>query len=297
MSGRFPVRSLVFGMLALAMAGGTLFFGQEILQSSRTAAAAEIATSQILVAVRPLRVGSTVVAGDLAWRPWPNDGIDPAYIASGKATLESFTGHIVRSAMHAGEPVTLDRVPAAGSRGALALVTRPGMRAVSIALTPTTGVSGLIMPGDHVDVVLTYILPRPADSGGSADRRAATTILTDLRVLAIDQRLTATPEETKEIHNASLEVSAKQSETLALAADLGKLSLSLRSLQTGATPEADDGGGGSTLDYQVGPLLQRGTTPAAARSPRPPREPRAARVAAPITEFRGGKTASSGNSQ
>ena len=297
MSGRFPGRSLVFGALAIAMAGGTMFIGQDLLRSSRTAAAAAITTTHVLVAVRPLLVGRTVVAGDLAWRAWPNDGIDPAYIASGAATIESFTGHIVRSAMHAGEPVTLDRVPAAGARGALALVTRPGMRAVSIALTPTTGVSGLIMPGDHVDVVLTYILPRPADAGSAPDRRAATTILTDLRVLAIDQRLTATPDETKEIRNASLEVSAKQSETLALAADLGKLSLSLRSLQTGTTPEADDVGGGSTLDYQVGPLLQRGSAPAAARPPRPPREPRAARVAAPITEFRGGKTAGSGNSQ
>ena len=296
MSGRFPIRSLVFGGLAIAMAAGTVFVGQGLLQSDRDGAAAAVTTSHILVAVRPLLVGSAIVAGDLAWRAWPNEGIDPAYIVSGKTTLASFTGHIVRSAMHAGEPVTLDRVPAAGARGALALVTRPGMRAVSIALTPTTGVSGLIMPGDHVDVVLTYILPRPADATGGIDRRAATTILSDLRVLAIDQRLTATADEVKEIHNASLEVSAKQSETLALAADLGKLSLSLRSLQTGNTPDAGTSGG-STLDYQVGPLLQRG---AAASAPRPAgaaRPARAPRAATPINEFRGGKTASSGTSQ
>lgn len=293
MSGRFPVRALIFGGLAVALAGGTMFVGRGLLQSQSTGVEAAAATSHILVAVRPLLVGSTIAAGDLAWRPWPADAIDPAYIASGSATIESFTGHIVRSAMLAGEPATLDRVPAAGARGALALVTRPGMRAVSIALTPTTGVSGLIIPGDHVDVVLTYILLRPADSAGGADRRAATTILTDLRVLAIDQRLTATADDVKEIRNASLEVSAKQSETLALAADLGKLSLSLRSLQTSSSPDGE-ASGGSTLDYQVGPLLQRTAVPVAAR---PSRVASAARAVAPINEFRGGKTASNGKSQ
>jgi pilus assembly protein CpaB len=291
MSRRLPVRTLIFGGLALAMAGGTVFVGQGLLQSDRTAAAA-VTTSHILVAVRPLPVGSAIVTGDLAWRAWPREGVDPAYIVSGTARLESFNGHVVRSAMHAGEPVTLDRVPASGARGALALVTRPGMRAVSIALTSTTGVSGLIMPGDQVDVVLTYVLPRPADGGGGVDRRAATTILTNLRVLAIDQRLTATADDVKEIRNASLEVSPKQSETLALAADLGKLSLSLRSLQTGTTP--DTASGGSTLDYQVGPLLRRAPAPAA---PRAVRAARPAQVPTPITEFRGGTSADSGNSQ
>lgn len=76
------------------------------------------------------------------------------------------------------------------------------------------------------------VLPRQADAMGGTDRRAATTILTDLRVLAINQRLTGKQDDTKEIRNASLEVSAKQSETLALAADLGKFSLSLRSTRT-----------------------------------------------------------------
>lgn len=295
MSGRLPIRSLVFGGLAIAAAAGTMIVGQDLLQSISSAdATADRDVDQVLVAVRPLAVGSTVVAGDLAWRPWPRAGLDPAYIAAGKATIESFTGHIVRSAMHSGEPVTLDRVPAAGARGALALVTSPGMRAVSIALTPTTGVSGLIMPGDHVDVVLTYVLPKPADSTSGLDRRAATTILNNLRVLAIDQRLTATPDDVKEIRNASLEVSAKQSEALALAADLGRLSLSLRSLQTADVPEFGDAAGGSTLDYQVGPLLQRAAAPVATR---PARVTRAVRAAAPINEFRGGKSASSGNSQ
>jgi pilus assembly protein CpaB len=186
-------------------------------------------------------------------------------------------------------------VPAPGARGALALVTRPGMRAVLIGLTPTTGVSGLIMPGDHVDVVLTYVLPRDSNDTG-ADRRGATTILTDLRVLAIDQRLASSPDEVKEIKNASLEVTAKQSETLALAADLGKLSLSLRSLRTERTPEPD-ATGGSTMDYQVAALLRRAATPAPRPAAPASAAPAAPRPAAPaITELRGGKT-NSGTSQ
>ena len=292
MSGRFPIRTLMFGGLAVAMAGGTMFVGQGLMQSNGTATnAVDIAANEILVAVRPLTVGSAIVVGDLAWRPWPKAGLDPAYVVRGNATLESFTGHIVRSAMFPGEPATLDRLPAPGDRSTLALVTRAGMRAVSVALTPTSGVSGLIMPGDRVDVVLTYVLPRPADGMGGTDRRAATTILIDLRVLAIDQRLTGKQDDTKEIRNASLEVSAKQSETLALAADLGKLSLSLRSTQTTGPDAASEAPGGSTLDYQVGPLLRRSAAPVAVRRARIAQGP------PPLSEFHGSKNTSSGSGQ
>lgn len=286
MSSAISTRTVLLGGVALALGVGAVVIGGELTTSAaEVARAAPVPASMVLVAARSLPEGSSIVAGDLAWRPWPRGGIDARYIIGGKTDLGTFTGHIVRSPMFAGEPVTLDRLPAPGGRSALALVTRPGLRAVSVAVTPTTGVSGLVMPGDHVDVVLTYILPRATDVAGGVDRRAATTILTDLRVLAVDQRLAASPGDIKDVHNTSLEVTAKQSETLALAADLGKLSLSLRSLQPGdQSPEPVTG---STLDYQVEPLLPRAAAAAAAAA----RKHAIFHAPSGVSEFHGGKAA------
>ena len=288
---RLPVRTLLFGAAALALAGGTLFFSQD-LAGARSAASATPAASSaaaparsVLVATRLLTVGTSIKTGDLAWRDWPASGIDPAFvIGSGEPALLGYNNSTARADIHPGEPITATRLAAPGARGALAAVTSPGQRAVSIGVTPTSGVSGLIVPGDRVDVVLTYALPQAADAaGGGIERRAATTILTALKVLAVDQQLSGAPADGKQFQNVSLEVTAKQSEALALAADLGKLSLSLRSF---ATPDATaTTTNSSTLDYQVGRLLPGPGRRSVGRS----RRTGMARAAPSVTEFHGSK--------
>lgn len=289
MSGGLPIRALLFSAAAIALGGGTLLLSQSHAEEGARpgAAAPPVAVAKVLVATRALAAGTVIKPGDLAWRDWPVAALSPAYITGASVAKHGdFAGSIVRTPVEPGEPMTDGRLVAAGSRGALAAITKPGSRAVSISLTPTSGVSGLIVPGDRVDVVLTYALPRPADgAGGGIERRAATTILGDLRVLAVDQRLASTPPDAKEIHNASLEVTVKQSEMLALAADLGKLSLSLRSLGP-LDDEATAVVSSSTLDYQVARYLPGLLSPSA--RPRP--QARAVTAVASTVEFHGGKS-------
>jgi len=293
-----PVRLLLFSAAALALGGGTLVLGQNLLQARVSVAAKSVdaqaqlqSTTKILVAARTLMPGTLLTMSDLAWRDWPESALDPAYIRAMSAKSEDFIGQIVRTEIVPGEPFTTQRLVAPGSRSALAIVMAPGSRAASISLNPTSGVSGLIIPGDRVDVVLTYVLPRPADASGDGfERRVAETILTNLRVLAVDQRLSGPQGDTKEIRNASLEVTQKQSETLALAADLGKLTLSLRGLER-APGDAVERAGGATVDKEVGRLLPNFPSHAAGRV-----GPRARRPAAapPITEFHGSASAAKG---
>ena len=291
MSARLPIRTLLFGAAALALGSGTFLLAQtgpERTNPPGGAMAASVDMVKILVATRPLVIGTLVKPGDLAWRDWPKVALDAAYISDHSAKRGSFTGSIARSSIEPGEPITAGRLAAIGAGSALAAITQPGSRAVSINLTPTSGVSGLIVPGDRVDIILTYALPRPADgSGGGMERHAAATILSGIRVLAVDQRLSAATTDSKEIHNASLEVTAKQSEVLALAAELGKLSVSLR----GLGPAVDTGSvmeNIGTLDYQVGRYLP-GLRSSAASHPHPsgPR-PKPAGSSATV-EFHGGK--------
>nr|WP_310522834.1 Flp pilus assembly protein CpaB [Polymorphobacter sp.] len=113
--------------------------------------------------------------------------------------------------------------------GAFAAAIRPGRRAITIAVTPAAGLAGFAAPGDRVDVLLTQ---------GIGKRRTGQTLLTNIAILGIDQRQSgdtvtdslesaATPDlVTPDL--VTLEVTPRQAEFLAIASDLGKLSLVLR---------------------------------------------------------------------
>jgi pilus assembly protein CpaB len=173
----------------------------------------------------------------MMWQVWPEGGIDKSYVVLGTRTPESFAGWVARNPVAGGEPITEAKIISPSNRGFLAAVLRPGMRAISVPVTITSGISGFIFPGDQVDLLITYQVPSQTTNGtpGGYEHKAAETVLHDVRVIAIDQRLETKVGEAIVAHTATLEVSPKQSEIIALASEIGKLSLSLRSLVPGAS--------------------------------------------------------------
>jgi pilus assembly protein CpaB len=157
-------------------------------------------------------------------------------LLGGPRTPESFAGWVAKNPIAGGEPVTESKIIAPGNRGYLAAVLRPGMRAISIPVTITSGISGFIFPGDEVDILLTYAVPSTTaatdekDKKSSYDHKAAETVLRTVRVVAIDQRLESKAGEAVPAHTATFEVTPKQSEVILLASEIGKVSLILRSL-------------------------------------------------------------------
>lgn len=261
-------KPLLFLVFASFLALATGLFVRNWVTSERSTLViappppAEKPVVQVLVAHEALPAGHILKPQDLVWRAWPDQPSDAPYITSGTKQPEAFSGAVVRLAMLAGEPVTPDRLIEPGDRGFMAAVLHPDMRAASVAVTATTGVSGFVLPGDRVDVVLTQVLPsqgskmEPPAGGAAHDHRAAETVLRDLRILAVDQKLETKAGEAFVAHTATLEVTEKQSEVLALAAEMGKLSLSLRSLAVddAAAPVAT-AVRSATLDSQVSTLL------------------------------------------
>src|SRR6516162_9908115 len=73
--------------------------------------------------------------------------------------------------------------------GFLAAVLRPGMRAVSVPVTATSGISGFVFPGDQVDILITHPLSASGGKGEGVQHQASETVLHDVRVLAVDQKL------------------------------------------------------------------------------------------------------------
>ena len=232
-------RTILVAIVALSLAAGTAFFVQGWLNKQRDAlyaslpkAKAEVQGPKVLVARKSLTAGVILSAEHLVWKAWPDDGVSKTYIVRGKGKItdKSLYGAVVRRVVSAGEPITEDRVVKPGERGFLAAVLTEGMRAVSVPVTATSGISGFVFPGDRIDLILAHNF----QTGSGENRvinRASETLLTDVRVLAVDQK-TATKEDTAVVaKTATLEVTGHQAEMIAVSVKLGELSLSLRSLR------------------------------------------------------------------
>lgn len=261
-------RTLILFLVALLLAGGTAvlvrsWLAQRAVQAEAAPMPPPAPLKSVLVARDAIARGRILKPADLAWQPWPEAGIGRAYIQAGSKTIEDFSGWVAREPFAPGDPVTEAKIVAPGSRGFLAAVLSPGMRAVSVPVTPTSGISGLVFPGDQVDILVSEILPSAGGNGNAPPQKGAETVLHDVRVLAVDQKLESKSGEAVVAHTVTLEVTPKQAEKIAVASEMGKLSLSLRSL-TALSSEgasADSLGEPGTLDSEVSRLLQKPLTP------------------------------------
>ncbi len=266
-------------LLILVVIGGGAFLGvrlwlappvQEATSRPETVPAViEEKGVRIVVPKRRLASGTLIKQSDLRWQEWPHEErLAEDYLVEGKVTLESLEGAVVRQWLDEGEPVAEAHLVYPGARGFLASVLRPGYRAVTIAVDRNQTVAGLTFPGDHIDLILSYEIRGEMMNAGK--RWATMTVLTDIRVLAVDQS-TADQTENPEFpggapKTVTLEVTPKQAEIVEQATRMGTLSLALRSLPPGMkrvehvnfTNEPPAGavpGGHPTLDSDVNPKL------------------------------------------
>jgi pilus assembly protein CpaB len=235
-------RTLLLLLLAVLLAGGTAVLARAWLSAQHSKELADAApmalampAKSVLVARAEIHRGQILRPDEMVWQTWPEGGLDKTYVViGGPRTPDSFAGWVARNPIAGGEPINETKIIAPGNRGYLAAVLRPGMRAISVPVTVTSGISGFVFPGDRVDLLLTYAVPLPvtsADAGTAGyQHKAAETVLRDIRVIAIDQRLDSKAGEAVLAHTATFEVSAKNSEVIALASEIGKVSLTLRSL-------------------------------------------------------------------
>jgi pilus assembly protein CpaB len=277
---------LIMLVVALVIAGGTVLFLKSYLESERMAAQRAVRPAeepakpalQVLVARTDISTGQIVKPDDLRWQAWPEGTLSPAYVVEGRRPLSDFVGAVARAPIAAGEPITEGRVVLPGSRGFMAAVLQPGMRAVSVPVTATSGIAGFVFAGDKVDLILTHVVELAKQ--GEKERSASETILRDIRVIAMDQRLDSKPGEPPQVaKTATLEVTPKQSEMITLAQEMGKLSLSLRSLQNPTSEEQTADGPSFTRDNQVSQLLPAASSPGGSGRPSEP-PPSSAPIAA-----------------
>jgi pilus assembly protein CpaB len=193
---------------------------------------AQLQTVDVLVARSDIGLGQSVTPENLQWQSWPAATASNNFIRRSERpdATNQIAGSIARAPFIAGEPIREPKLVRANGSGFMAAILPTGMRAISTEISAETGAGGFILPNDRVDVILSKREKNP-DRTGSSDVVNSETILSNVRVLAIDQA----PKE-KDGQNAvlgktvTLELKSEQAETLARARQSGTLALALRSI-------------------------------------------------------------------
>ena len=186
---------------------------------------------EILVADRDLPAGAVLRPGDLRWQSWPEELLLAGAMRrdAQPGAPEAFSGQMVRIALTAGEPLRADKLIQAQG-GYLSVLLEPGKRAVAVRISVESTAGGFIMPNDHVDVLRTF--SRQGPSGQS--EMVSETILSNVRVLAIDQSTDTRNSETVLGKTATLELEASEVEIVTAGEASGLLSLALRAFADNA---------------------------------------------------------------
>jgi pilus assembly protein CpaB len=191
-----------------------------------------VSTVAVLVAGHPLTSGTLARIEDFTPKTIPADHVPPGAIVDTPETRADLRGSLIRRYLEPGEILGAGDVMRPRERGFLAAVLAPNTRAVSIGVNAVSGVAGLIWPGDHVDVILTQeIVPNP---GRTNHLVSSETVLANVRVLAVDQDIsqgapTNTTAAGKLVNTVTIQATTDQAERLAVATQLGRLSLAVRS--------------------------------------------------------------------
>jgi len=229
--------------------------------SATVAAPPPVVMAHVLVAARPIKAGTHLSEDDLTWQDWPANTVNAAYITDkaapsgapaagteeaaakivktgqdvagaaqrliGPGAKAAYIGGVAREDLQQGEPILDAKIVRADAGGFMAVMLQPGMRAIAVPVSVDNTAGGFILPGDHVDILVTHQIPR-AGGGGNID--SVQPVLRNIRVLAIDQQVKTENDKPNMIGaTATLEVTSADGEALVLAKASGTLSLLLRS--------------------------------------------------------------------
>lgn len=271
---------LALGVLCLlaGVALSVLWYQQ---LGTRTAQRPEPPAPAVLVATRDIPAGTLLRPEDMTFKEVPPSELHPGALVRGQVASAEFVGAVARRSFAAGEHLVAADLLRPNERQFLSAVLRPGMRAVSIAVDSPQSASGLILPGDQVDVILTQSFGDAVPD--TARKTVAETVLHDVRVIAVDQTLSTTGKPPQAAPRAVLsadtsripktvtfEVTERDAERLFVAAQLGRLQLSVRPLEIARAAEAPAA--------RVLPIWASDVSPALTQLPRP----QAAQPASPI---------------
>lgn len=219
---------LIFGM---ALAGGAVFFAsdryaklQAALQQQAAAvqpAAPTIETVPVVVATGKLEYGRPLRANDLKIVQFAKDSAPPNAFSKIEDLISDDEKRIVLRSIDPSEPILKSKVTGFGERATISAQLTPGMRAFTLRIDSVSGVAGFLLPNDRVDIFLTR---------NNADGMSANLLMQNVKVIAVDQFSDKESNQARVARTATVEVTPKDAQALALAQQVGRLTMSLRQI-------------------------------------------------------------------
>ena len=213
----------------------------QYMQTAAGSAVAVVETATIFVAVTDINIGEKLDAQNVKLEEWPKDRVPEGAITE----LDELEDRFPRQRLYVGEPILTAKLMDGNDRGSPALTIPKGFRVVSVKVTVESSVSGMVQPGDRVDLLVFLRKSNEIPETGTR------TILKDVNIFSVDgatERSTDANGQQVNVRSVSLLVKPEQAESVMLASELGRLSLSLRR----PDDTSEDASGGETIQSLLG---------------------------------------------
>ena len=215
-------KRLIIALLAAITFG--LIAAVSVKQYLLSAQTSKSSLNDVVVAKVEIPVGSRIIQEQLTVAQFPADVTPEGAISVIDANL---VGRVVVTSISPRDPVTEPKLAPIGAAGGLSSMIPEGYRAMTVAVNDVVGVSGFIMPGTLVDIVVVITPPK----GSGNEEMISKIVLQNIKVLASGQNIDK-PKNDREVERTikavTLQVTPEQAEKLALASSEGKLQLVMR---------------------------------------------------------------------
>ncbi len=220
--------ALVLGISAALLS--KLWLQSQISQPQIADAGPKVDMGTVVLAAKSLRFGNRLSNSSLVVVEWPSKAIPKGAFAKISDVVNGKDRRVVLSSIEANEPVLGWKITGPGQRASLSALISDGMKAVTIRVNDVLGVAGFVLPGEHVDIMLTRTESQEVRGEQPVRKNTFTDVLLqNVRVLAVDQLADDRTEEPTPAKAVTIEVTTEQAQKLMLASSVGQLALALRS--------------------------------------------------------------------
>ncbi|HET7708787.1 MAG TPA: Flp pilus assembly protein CpaB [Sphingomicrobium sp.] len=208
--------AMVLGILAVYLANVYL------ARTEARADTAQAGMAKVAVAAVPLDYGTPLTPDKVKFVDYPAGSLPPGTFRNWNQLAPGGKQRVVLRPIAMNEPILDSKLAGEGQGASIAYLLPDGMRAAAVRINDVSGVAGFIQPNDSVDVLVTRQAP------GTDNRQLTDVLLQNVRVIAMDQNAKGADGKPILAKTATLEVTPTDAQKLALAQQVGSLSLVLR---------------------------------------------------------------------
>lgn len=215
-------QSVIAVGIALVLGLFTVYLANIFLTNTeQRAKVADVGMTRVAVAAVPLDYGVQLTPEKIRFVKLPNDSIPQGAFTDLRQLMPAGRTRVALRPMMTNEPILASKVTGDGQGASIAALLPDGMRAAAVRVNDVSGVAGFVQPNDAVDVLVTRQLP-------GSQQQVTDVLLQNVRVIAMDQKAKSADGSPTIAKTATIEVTPIDAQKLALAQQVGSLSLILR---------------------------------------------------------------------